>query len=362
MDILTYVNKRRKNYCQQAKIVKDYSIFDFNYVPDKPLIREEVKKIIDAIIQYERTGIPSNQVVFGSRGSGKTLMVKYLSKLLNFNSGVTILYVNVRYYSSSFKILAHLLKKSFRGSSLSELYELFRMSYPSKTIIILDEIHLWSPKEKQRELLYFLSRDRRNYLLIMLSNDPRFLSDLDQSVRSTLQPELIHFKNYHALEISKILKSRAKIGLAQNPGIVGNQIAALTVKDANSDVRVAIKALFYWATSENQNVDECFENARKDIYVDLIADLSDTNLLIMKAVTLVKDNFAKKVFTAYNEISKVNGEHPCSYVHFYNQLSYLQSLGLIMLLSTNVNRTYANRISVLCNPEIIREVYKIRFQ
>ena len=134
------------------------------------------------------------------------------------------------------------------------------------------------------------------------------------------------------------------------------------MKDANSDVRVAIKALFYWATSENQNVDHCFENARKDIYVDLIADLSDTNLLIMKAVTLVKDNFAKKVFTAYHEIAKRIGELPCSYVHFYNQLSYLQSLGLIMLLSTKVNRTYANRISVLCNPEIIREVYIIRFQ
>ncbi len=50
-----------------------------------------------------------------------------------------------------------------------------------------------------------------------------------------------------------------------------------------------------------------------------------------------------------------------SYVHFCNQLSYLQSLGMITLFSTKVNKTYASRMSVMCNQDIIREVYGIRF-
>ncbi len=66
-------------------------------------------------------------------------------------------------------------------------------------------------------------------------------------------------------------------------------------------------------------------------------------------------------FAAYTDVAGRNHENPCSYVHFYNQLSYLQSLGLIMMLSTKVKRTYANRITLLCNPEIIRGAYKIRF-
>ena len=33
-----------------------------------------------------------------------------------------------------------------------------------------------------------------------------------------------------------------------------------------------------------------------------------------------------------------------------------------MMLSTKVKRTYANRISVLCNKGIIREVFALRFQ
>ena len=362
MDLKNYFAERRTTFTEQKKSVIDYSIFDFNHVPEKPLIREETKQIVDALVRYEKTDIPTNQVIFGSRGSGKTLTMKYLSRLLKEDSSLHIVYVNVRYYSTSFKILAHLLGTRARGSSLSELYSRFREKYPSKTVVVLDEVHLWSPKERQRELLYFLSRDKRNYLVIMLSNDPRFLGEIDQSVKSTLQPELIHFQNYNANEVASILNACAKRGLRRPNTATNGQIAAFTVKEANSDVRVAIKALFYWATHGRSQVEKCFVNARKDIYVDLVADLSETNLLILKAATSINDTFAKKVFTTYTDLARQNNETSCSYVHFYNQLSYLQSLGLVMMLSTKVNKTYANRISVLCNGQIIKEIYNLRFQ
>jgi len=362
MDLKKYLNEQRESFAREAQSVTDYKIFDFNHVPEKPLVREEAKQITNSLVRYEKTGIPTSQVIFGSRGSGKTLTIKYLARFFKEDSSLEILYANVRYYSTSFKILAHLLGVSARGSSLAELYQRFRKKYPSKTVVVLDEVHLWAPKERQRELLYFLSRDRRNYLMIMLSNDPRFLSEIDQSVRSTLQPELIHFRNYNAEEIRTILDERARRGIKNPNRVATARIAALTVKETNSDVRVGIKALFYWATKGRKNVDWCFENARRDIYVDLVADLSDTNLLILKAATMVTEKFAKKVFAAYNDLAKRNRENARSYVHFYNQLSYLQSLGLVMMLSTKVNRTYANRVSLLCNEDIIRQVYQLRFQ
>jgi len=352
---------QRESFHEQSKRVSNYSVFDFNYMPQAPLFRAEAKKIIQSLIRYEKTGIPSNQVIFGSRGCGKTLTIKYLTKILEEDTSLRVIYANVRYYSTSFKILAHFLKSSSRGNSMSELYERFKAAYPSKTIIILDEVHLWAPKEKQRELLYLLSRDAANYLIIMLSNDPRFLSDIDQSVKSTLQPELVHFQNYDAIEMTTILSERAKLGLTANASLVCSQISAITVREANADVRVGIKALYYWATHGMRDTSKCFENARKDIYADLVSDLSDTNVLIMRAACLVKDKFAKKIFRTYSEISSRVDLNPCSYVHFYNQLSYLQSLGLILMLSTKVNRTYANRISLLCNPEIIVQVYRQRF-
>lgn len=361
MNIKTYMLEKRKSISDQSKSIIDYSIFDFNYVPQNPLIREETKQIIDAFLKYEKTNIPVNQVIFGSRGSGKTLMIKYLKQLFKEDSSINILYSNVRYYSTSFKILAHFLNISSRGLSLSELYNRFREKYSCKTIIILDEVHLWSPKERQRELLYFLSRDNKNYMIIMLSNDPRFLNEIDQSVKSTLQPELIHFRNYNAEEIGKILDERSKSGLKFLDEGINSKISAYTVSEANSDVRVAIKSLFYWAMQGEESIEKCFENARRDIYVDLITDLSDTNLLILKAASQISDKFAKKVYMSYTDIARGNSEQPCSYVHFYNQLSYLQSLGLIMMLSTKVNRTYANRITLLCNEKIVHHIYKLRY-
>ena len=361
MDVKSYMLEKRKSINDQSKSIINYSIFDFNYLPKNPLVREESKQIIDAFLKYEETNIPVNQVIFGSRGSGKTLMIKFLEKMFKEDSSLKILYANVRYYSTSFKILAHLLNVSSRGLSLSELYNRFREKYNSKTIIILDEVHLWAPKERQRELLYFLSRDSRSYMILMLSNDPRFLNDIDQSVKSTLQPELIHFRNYNAEEILKILNDRTRSGLKNMDRGINSKIAAHTVREANSDVRVAIKSLFYWVTQGKESVEKCFENARRDIYVDLIADLSDTNLLILKAASQISDKFAKRVHMNYVDIATKNREQACSYVHFYNQLSYLQSLGLIMMLSTKVNKTYANRITILCNEKIVHHVYKLRY-
>jgi Cdc6-like AAA superfamily ATPase len=362
MNLTQYLSERRNSFSEQAKTVKDYKIFDFNYLPDQPLVREETRQIIDALVRYEKTGIPTNQVIFGARGSGKTLTLKYLIRLFETDSTLRILYVNVRYYSTSFKILAHLLNVNARGTSLAELYDRFRAMYPAKTIVVLDEVHLWAPKERQRELLYFLSRDKHNYLVVMLSNDPRFLSEIDQSVRSTLQPELLHFRNYDAVDVTRILDERAKQGIRHPNHTVNQKIAAFTVKESNSDVRVGIKALFYWATKGRRHVHQCFENAQRDIYVDLIVDLSDTNLLILKAATMVRDKFAKKVYAAYVDLARQYKEVACSYVHFNNQLSYLQSLGLVMLLSTKINRSYAHLVNLLCSEDIVRQVYQIRFQ
>ena len=95
-------------------------------------------------------------------------------------------------------------------------------------------------------------------------------------------------------KLETILNDRANTGLKFTEEGINSKISAHTVREANSDVRVALKSLFYWATKGEESIEQCFENARRDIYVDLIADLSDTNLLILKAASQIADKFAKK--------------------------------------------------------------------
>jgi len=126
-------------------------------------------------------------------------------------------------------------------------------------------------------------------------------------------------------------------------------------------IRIAIQTLFYLATGEENSVEDCFEKAKRDIYIDLIQDLNDKNLLILRSAQETEKNNVKEVYQKYLEISKEFKEQPYSYVYFYNNLSYLQSLGLILLASAKLGRTYTNRIALLFNPKILETIFKNRF-
>jgi len=106
----------------------------------------------------------------------------------------------------------------------------------------------------------------------------------------------------------------------------------MTVKNTNSDVRVAIKTLYCWAVEPDIPLKEHFEKAGRDI-----------------------------IFEVYKQISVRFNEEPFSYVHFYSNLSYLQSLGLILLVSTKVNRAYTNRLKLTFDPAILASVWQMRF-
>ena len=323
-------------------------------------MREEMKPIIDALLRYEKTGIANHMLIVGSRGCGKTLSVRYLEKLFQ-RRGLNLLYSNCRTHNTSYKILASLLDVRARGVSFDELTERFSDRYSDKTVVILDEVDLLSEKDRNKDILYFLSRSERNYMAILLSNNPKWMNVLDESIQSTLQPELIHFRPYDASELGQILQGRAQLGIVRVPSKIIKEIAALTAKYTNSDVRVAIKTLYYWATEPGISLKENFERARKDIVVDVITHLNDKNLLILKAATRARDRPVKEVYETYRRLSAQHKEEPFSYVYFYSALSYLQSLGLILLISTKIRRTYTNVIQLTFPAEVLDAVCRWRF-
>ncbi len=361
MDIRSYLQGRKQQLKKNAGNVRDFTVFDLNHIPRQPIMREEAKPIIDGLLQYDHTGIPKNLAIFGSRGSGKTLMVRYLAKELAGETGLAMRYVNVRNHNTSFKILAHLLRVQARGASFDELFSQFRQHHHDRTVVVLDEIDLISPKDRQMEILYRLSRSSNNYMVILLSNSPRLLQAIDPSARSTLQPIILHFKNYDAEQIHRILRARAEQGLRAHADEDLRKIAALTCRNTNSDVRIAIKCLFYKATEPGLEVARAFEQASRDVVIDVVQDLNDKCLLILESVRRSGGSFVKEIYRCYKQLSESAGETPFSYMHFYNNLSYLQSCGLIILVAARVARTYTNRIRLLVDAEIVAGAFTQRF-
>ena len=361
MDIEEYLAQKERRLEKGIKKVKNHRVFDFNFIPQSPLMREEVKPIVDALLRYQKTGIANNLLIVGTRGSGKTLIVRYLMNLLTTKHDLRFQYANCRTYNTSFKILAHLLRAKPRGCSLSELWQRFQDSHREKCVLVLDEVDLLSDKDKNKDILYLASRSSANYMAILLSNNPRFLGMLDDSIRSSLQPEVVLFRNYTAPQIKKILLDRARLGLGRASNERNSRIAALVAKNTNSDVRVAIKTLYYTALEPEVSLKTNFERARRDILTDVVNDLNDKNLMILMAVMMDKERYAKSVYETYKRLSQQLKEEPFSYVHFYSNLSYLQSLGLILLISTKVQRAYAYRIQPNFDSDVLGIICKGRF-
>lgn len=76
MDIQDYVREKEKRFEKSANRLRDMRVFDFNYLPEQPLMRSELKPVIDALLRYEKTGIANHLLIVGSRGCGKTVSVR----------------------------------------------------------------------------------------------------------------------------------------------------------------------------------------------------------------------------------------------------------------------------------------------
>ena len=109
MDIQDYLSDKQERLARSSGRIRDFGVFDFNYIPKKPLMREEVKPLIDAILRYEQTGIANHALILGARGSGKSVLARYLMQIMSAPEKINFVYANCRQHNTSFKILASLL-------------------------------------------------------------------------------------------------------------------------------------------------------------------------------------------------------------------------------------------------------------
>ena len=119
MSLKDYIFQKENSIIKQSTSIKDSKVFNFNYIPEEPMMREEVKPIVDAILRYKYTDIPNNVLIYGPRGTGKTVLLQYLINLCGEKYDLPMLYVNCRHFNTSYKILAEVLRKNPRGSSLN---------------------------------------------------------------------------------------------------------------------------------------------------------------------------------------------------------------------------------------------------
>lgn len=253
------------NYIDKDSVFKNKDALTTSYKPDNILHREEQINDLASILAPSLKGNdPSNVFLYGSVGTGKTLVVQHVTDELRSVASeqeidLNILYINCKMKKvadTEYRLLAKLARQlgeevPSTGLPTDEIYNRFFSALKDQggvVVIALDEIDALVKKVGD-EFLYNLTRinddlEDTKVSILGISNDLNFTDYMDSRVKSSLSEEEIIFAPYNAIELREILRDRtdkAFVEGALQDGVI-SKCSALAAQE-HGDARRALDLL-----------------------------------------------------------------------------------------------------------------------
>lgn len=346
---------------------KDRNILRSSYIPDKlPHRDHEINTLASIMSPALRGERPSNILIFGKTGTGKTAVVKHLERELNkiidrSRSKVDYVYINCQLVDTPYGILYNIGSRfindwndqiPWTGWSTEKVYSTLRDRIDNSEnriiIAVLDELDRLVYKSGD-DVLYHLLRindDLRNAKLsiIGISNDLKFTEFLDPRVQSRLSEERMIFHTYNADQLFDILKERASLAVEDDviaPGVL-SLIAAYTAQE-HGDARKALDLLRVSIEIAERNkdskVNESHVNKAKkqmelDTVTETVSNLPDQSKLVLLGIILGEEAYQSKlttgeVYDIYCKLCKRTGLTPLTLRRVTDMISELDMQGIV---------------------------------
>ena len=336
-----------------------------SYIPeDLPHRRGEISQLASIMVTALKGERPSNVLIFGKTGTGKTASVKFLGneikKAETQDYKVVFIYMNCEIVDTPYSVLQNIGNQfiedfdqriPFTGWSTERVYNILREKIDEQqrvVIIVLDEIDKLVYKSGD-DVLYHLSKindDLKNarVSLIGISNDLKFTEFLDPRVKSRLGEEKMVFAPYNAEQLQDILNQRAK--LAFDEGALDASViplcAALAAQE-HGDARRALDLLRIAAeTAERGNEERITEahvyKAKNKVELDCVTEAVKTlptqsKLVLLSIIINEEKNNGRlttgDVYGTYREMGKVVGLTCLTQRRVTDLISELDMLGII---------------------------------
>ena len=253
-------------YIKSQSIIKgDRDVLRSSYIPDVlPHREEQIGELARILVTALEGNRPSNVLLFGKTGTGKTACMKYIGQEIErANSGlnkVNFIYMNCEVVDTQYGILQNIGNRfiedfeariPFTGWSTERVYNILREKIDEEKrviVIALDEVDQLVSKSGD-DVLYHLCRindDLKNakVSVIGISNDLRFMEFLDPRVKSSLSEEKMVFPPYNAEQLKDILDQRSKLVLeagSLEPSVI--PLCAALAAQEHGDARRALDLL-----------------------------------------------------------------------------------------------------------------------
>ena len=342
---------------KKPSIFKDESKLDINFVPnDLPHRRKELSVLSQLFLALIKNpnSISRKILITGKTGIGKTVTVKLFGEMIQDaarkrNISFKCVHINCRKERTSYKLLIKIvrtLNQSFpkRGYSPQDLLETIIDSLNNldlHLLIILDELNYLINIDE--DLIYSLTRinddlvnAQQRVSTIGIVKDISCLNNLDISTLSTLQRNIIKFKEYTKSQIFDILNYRASISLKEDvfSDDLIDMISELVNK--NGDIRYGLNLLWRAGKiAESKNLkyltSECVRLGNQDLIPystqDILIYMSSQKLILLLAIikALKKNEKQKVTFSEVLDTYYVICENLLIEKRSYSQLwNYLQ--------------------------------------
>lgn len=359
----------------QDSLFIDRKAFDHAFEPSSlPHRDHEVEALVRNLVDALNGHIPSNMLLYGVPGSGKTVVTRFvlgqlLDKGVEMGQPVQTYEINCRNVDTKYRVVQTIASQlarrgdtpiPFTGWPTDRVLEtlIYRMDRATGVhIIVLDEIDNLVSRAGD-DLLYNLTslntvlRNAR-CCIIGISNDLHFTQQLDPRVNSRLSQEDLVFHPYGALEIQDILNERVETGLREDvlEGGVLELCAALAAQE-HGDARRALDLLRISVQKAEQRAQARVDpkhvrlaqsQLEYDQVTPVLKSLPLHQKVVLFAIILNEENGLRnistgEVYRTYADACMKIGVEPLTPRRISSLLNELDTLGLIMARNVSKGR------------------------
>jgi cell division control protein 6 len=334
-----------KKYLEGNKIFKNREVLRHSYRPQiLPHRRPQIDQMASILAPSLKNETPSNILIYGKTGTGKTAVVRYVgteleSASLHMGTSCRVVHLNCEVIDTQYRVLAQISKSltgddeaasdkarsviPMTGWPTDQVYQELKNQLEATggvLVIVLDEIDKLVKKSGD-ETLYNLTRintdlKKSKVSMIGISNDLSFKDFLDPRVLSSLSEEELVFPPYNAPQLCDILQQRAEI--AFNDHVLEDGVIPLCAALAAQEHGDARRALDLLRVSgeiadrdesdkvREKHVKQAQAKIETDSMVECIATLPTQSKVVLYSMLLL-DHMGQHIYTS-GEVSRIYKE------------------------------------------------------
>ncbi len=321
-------------------LINNEEALDFEFVPKVMPYRETQHKYIAECIKplfVGRTG--RHLFVSGSPGIGKTAAIKSVFRELDEQTDEIIpIYINCWQKNTTYKVILAICEElNYRFTQNKKTEDLFKVVNgilnKQSAVFCFDEVD----KLEDVDFLYTILEEIYKKTVILVTNYKEWIITLDERIKSRLNPDMLHFKEYTDAETLGILKGRIKYAFP--PGVWDedalNLISKKTyeLKDIRKGLFLLKEAALTAEAESKQKISKVHaETAIKKINQFDVKDPEDLEEDTRLVLDIVKNNSGKKIGELFDIYKKKEGTK--TYKTFQRKIEKLEQSKFIETLKT----------------------------